>query len=83
MPSLYYFAAWTDSACLIGCEHQHETVISAAHCISNAGGYVIAVQDGQLRELNEKEEREFQFVLSGRPAAKADLGVFVPKWSLN
>jgi hypothetical protein len=25
-----------------------------------AGGYVIAVENGEIRELNESEEREFQ-----------------------
>lgn len=83
MLSLYYFAAWTDSGCLIGCEHQHESVISAAHCIASAGGYVIAVDDGQLRELNEQEEREFQFALRGRQVFQEELDLFVPKWRLN
>jgi hypothetical protein len=61
MTSLYYFAAYTDSGCLCGCDHEHATVISAVACISAAGGYVVAVEGGQLRELNNSEEREFQF----------------------
>ena len=31
IPNLYYFAAWTDSGCLLGCDHHHRTVISAAN----------------------------------------------------
>ena len=60
MASLYYFAAYTNSGCLCGCDHEHATVISAVACTSVAGGYVVAVEDGQLRELNNSEEREFQ-----------------------
>jgi hypothetical protein len=48
--ALAYFAAWTDSGCLLGCcSHQHQTIASAAACIASAGGYVIAVEDGELR----------------------------------
>lgn len=68
MSSLYYFAAWTDSGCLLGCDHQHVTVISAVACIATAGGYVVAVQDGELRELSPKEETEFQFAMYGTEA---------------
>lgn len=65
MPSLYYFAAHTDSGCLIGCEHEHSTVISAVACVSATGGYVVAVEDGQARELNKKEEKEFRLAMYG------------------
>ncbi|HVO62316.1 MAG TPA: hypothetical protein VMT53_15375 [Terriglobales bacterium] len=54
MLSLYYFAAWTDSHCLVGCHHQNETIISAVACCNAAGAYVVAVEGGELRELNEK-----------------------------
>jgi hypothetical protein len=63
MATLYYFAAYTDSGCLCGCNHEHATVISAIACISAAGGYVVAVEDGQLRELNSSEEEEFQLAM--------------------
>jgi hypothetical protein len=65
MTSLYYCAASTDSGCLLGCCHQHATVISAVACIACAGGYVIAVEKNQLRELNAIEEKEFQFATRG------------------
>jgi hypothetical protein len=59
-PLLYYFAACTDYGCVVGCDHEHSTVASAVACISNAGGYVIAVENGQLRKLNEEEEKQYQ-----------------------
>jgi len=80
MPSLYYFAAWTDSGCLFGCDHQHETVISAVSCCAPAGAYVIAVENCELRELNEKEECEFQHAMYGhdiRRIMTAIIGVLV------
>jgi hypothetical protein len=64
-PSPYYFAAWTDSGCLLGCDHEHPTVISAVVCISCTGEYVVAVENGRLRELNDGEERDFQLARYG------------------
>lgn len=61
MKDLYYFAAWTDSGCLCGCDHKHNTVASAVACKAPyAGSYVVAVERGQLRELNVEEEIEYQ-----------------------
>jgi hypothetical protein len=60
MSSTFYFSAWTDSGCLLGCGHEHQTVTSAAACISCAGGYVIAVENGVKRALTDAEEAEFQ-----------------------
>ena len=61
-PPLYYFGAWTDTDCLCGCGHFHLTVASAVACVSGAqaGSYVIAVEKGEYRELNNTEEAEFQ-----------------------
>jgi hypothetical protein len=64
MKQTYYFAAWTDSGCLLGCDHQHQTVTSAAACINMPGGYVAAVETS-LRELTEWEEAEFQMAKYG------------------
>ncbi len=83
---MYYFAAWTDSGFLLGCDHQHQTVTSAVACISCAGGYVIAVEDGVLRELNDVEEAEFQLARYGdsRERVLEGIEVIVPaKWSLS
>jgi hypothetical protein len=71
MRSIFYFAAWTDSGCLLGCDHQHQTVTSAVPCISCAGGYVIAVEKGVLRAMNDAEEAEFQHAMYGTKAETA------------
>ena len=63
MTPISYFAAWTDSGCLLGCWHEHKTVSEAASCISSAGGYVIAIESGALRALSADEESEFQRTL--------------------
>ena len=76
--STYFFAASTDSGCLVGCEHQHLTVISAANCISNAGGYVIAIEDGKMRALNDHEEKQFRLALYGGNIVSGRLVVFTP-----
>jgi hypothetical protein len=60
MRCIYYYAAYTDSHCIIGCQHQHATVISAVACVSAAGGYVIAVENNVNRQLNDAEELIFQ-----------------------
>lgn len=65
MLSLYYFAAWTDSHRFVGCEHQHETIISAVACCKAAGAYVVAVEKGELRELNEQEDSQFRYAMYG------------------
>lgn len=71
MSSIYYFSAWTDSGCFMGCEHQHSTVTSAVACISRAGGYVLAVEKGVQRTLNDKEQAEFQTAVFGSKAESA------------
>jgi hypothetical protein len=65
MPSLHFFAGWTSSGCLLGCNHQHETIISAVGCCSPAGAYVVAVENGECRQLNEAEELQFQHAMYG------------------
>ena len=65
MHSIFYFAAWTDGGCLLGCGHEHQTVTSAVACITCAGGYVIAVEKRGLRALTDAEEAEFQDAMYG------------------
>ena len=57
---MYYSAAWTDSGFLLGCSHEHETIVEADSCIPCAGGYVVAVENGVMRSLTAEEESEFQ-----------------------
>lgn len=70
MNAIYYFAAWTDSGCLCGCSHEHQTVAEAVACISCAGGYVIAVETGVLRALTPEEEAQSQCASSSPRAVK-------------
>ena len=80
MKDLHYFAAWTDGGCLLGCFHHHKTVAAAAACAIGPGGYVVAVENGKLRELNDEEEREFQrlrYGLDDTPAEPARGGFLV------
>jgi hypothetical protein len=72
MKDLHYFAAWTDSGCLLGCSHEHKTVAAAAACANVLGGFVVAVENGKLRELNEQEEDEFQRSRYGAEAVPAE-----------
>ena len=60
MISNYYSAAWSECGCFITCPHEHKTVIEAKSCISWAGGYVVAVDDGTMRSLTVEEEDQFQ-----------------------
>jgi hypothetical protein len=62
MSSMYYSAAWTDSGFLLGCSHEHETIVEADSCIPCAGGYVVGVENGVMRSLTGEEEAEFQRV---------------------
>ena len=73
MADIYYLAAWTDSGCILGCDHKHLTVLSAVACISSAGGYVVAVENGTLRPLTSREEQEFQFAMYGTEIVRGSL----------
>lgn len=78
MAALYYFAAWADSGCPLGCDHEHPTVVSAVVCAqsASAGAYVIAVERRELRELNDSEEQEFQLAMYGAKTEKPKLARF-------
>ena len=62
MKPTYYSAAWTDSGFLLGCPHEHETLVGAISCIPCAGGYVVGIKNGVVRSLTHTEESEFQAV---------------------
>jgi len=70
MPSYYVCASSeVDSRCLCACDHQHRTIASAVACTrsARAGAYVVAVEDGEYRELNPDEEALFQNLMYGNP----------------
>ena len=60
MAKRFYIAVYTDSGMLIGCDHKHKTVTSATACISESGGYVVAIRRGKYLPLTDAEEIEFQ-----------------------
>ena len=73
----YYEAWYTDSGCTIGCDHKHETIASATACISQAGGYVVAIRNRTYRALNAVEEARFQEALHGaKGTRKTELPAF-------
>jgi Holliday junction resolvasome RuvABC endonuclease subunit len=74
---MYYEAVYTDSDCLIGCGHKHQNVATATACISQAGGYVVAVHRRKYTPLNEAEESEFQKAMFGHGHGRR---VKVPVW---
>ena len=57
---MFYSAAWTDSGFLLGCSHEHKTIMEAASCIPCAGRYVVAVENRAMRSLTAEEESEFR-----------------------
>jgi hypothetical protein len=67
MQSRYYFAVWTECGVLLGCQHKHKTVIEAVSCISHAGGYVVAVENGLRRALDDEEKKHFQHTPRSAP----------------
>jgi hypothetical protein len=63
MPTTYRRASGTEDIGL--CFHTHSTVISAVACISSAGDYIIAQEDGVFRALNKAEEAEYKYAIYG------------------
>jgi len=92
MKSIYYSAAWTDSGFLLGCSHEHETIVEADSCIPCAGGCVVGVENGVMRSLIAEEEAEFQRVhyaprtdeppLDATQAAPAEAAVSDPGYAV-
>ena len=66
MSKRYFVAVYTDSGCLCACEHKHQNVTTAAACISQPGGYVVAVRRQQYLPLTEAEQAEFESAMYGR-----------------
>ena len=70
-PKRYYVCAWSeiDSLYLCACCHKHRTIATAVACTGSvgAGAYVVAVEDGEYRELNADEEALFQKLMHGSP----------------
>jgi hypothetical protein len=92
---MFYSAAWTDSGFLLGCSHEHETIVDADCCIPCAGGYVVGVENGVMRSLTAEEEAEFRRIhyasrtdkppldaMDATPAAPAEAAVSDPGYAV-
>lgn len=63
----WYHAAYADGGKYLRlCPHLHATIISAAACVSSAGEYVVASENGLIRALTIVEEAEYGYALYGR-----------------
>jgi len=73
----HFVAVHNDCGCIITCDHKHQNVTTATACISEAGGYVIAVSRRKFLPLSATEEAEFQASMYGRgkPAKKREAPV--------
>ena len=58
-PDVHYEAGWTDSWSHRRCLHLHRTLTEAAECAmpTGAGWYVLAVENGEPRQLRDAEEK--------------------------
>lgn len=65
MKHIWYNAAYTEGECLIACNHEHQTVIAATACISWTAGFVVGVENGIIRALDDAEEIAFQDAMYG------------------
>jgi hypothetical protein len=66
MGKRHYVAVYTDSDCLCGCSHRHKNITTATACISQPGGYLVALRRGKTLPLTDAEEAEFQKAMYGR-----------------
>ena len=75
----HFVAVHTDGECILACNHKHQNVTTAAACISEAGGYVVAVRRRKFFALTAAEEAEFQLAMygHGKPAEKREAPVLV------
>jgi hypothetical protein len=63
MTTIYHRIGISDSD---SCNHAHATVISAVACIVSAGDYILALEDGVFRILNNVEQVEYEYAVYGR-----------------
>jgi hypothetical protein len=68
--NIHYEAAWSDSWVYCRCFHAHKTLIEAAECgMPQPGFYVLAVEQGEQRELTTAEDKivnDFRFAKSAK-----------------
>jgi len=81
MGQRHFVAVYTDSGCILSCDHKHQNITTAAACISQPGGYLVAVRRRKYLPLTETEEAEFQRAMFGREDLKRSgaLGLLQPE----
>jgi len=66
MAITYHRAECTDGVnSLRLCSHAHATLVSAVACISSAGEYIVAQEDGVFRALTDVEQVEYKYAIYG------------------
>jgi hypothetical protein len=68
MPSLYSFAAWTDSGCLMIMRcggHEHGTVISAVACISMREDRLLRSRTDNFGNCTTRKKESFNSLCAG------------------
>lgn len=64
MAITYHRAECTDGVnSLRLCSHAHATLVSAVACISSAGEYIVAGEDGVFRALTDAEQVEYEYAI--------------------
>jgi hypothetical protein len=64
MATTYHRAECTDGGLRL-CSHAHATLISAVACISSAGEYIVARENGVFRALTDLEQMEYKYAIYG------------------
>lgn len=72
MGKRHFVAVFTECNCILACSHKHPNVTTATACISQPGGYVVAVRRRKLLPLTAPEEAEFQAAMYGRRALRSN-----------
>ena len=70
MGKRHFVAVHTDSGCLIACDHKHQNVATATACVSQPGGYVVAIRRRKYLPLTESEEADFQQLMFGTGSSR-------------
>ncbi len=82
MGKRHFVAVYTDSGCILGCDHKHQNVATATACVSQPGGYIVAVRRRKYLPLTDGEEAEFQRLMFGHGDVRApepsDAGLLSP-----
>jgi hypothetical protein len=65
MATTYHRAECTDGGLRL-CSHVHATLVSAVACLSSAGEFIVAKENGFFRALTNVEQMEYKHAVYGR-----------------